>query len=250
MQAMIKKAERSSLVLVTNILFSALVLFQFIILFLGRWYDFISFGTNIVFVVGGWMIYANGVSKNKPLSFSGYSCVRAWTMCKIILQGIVILEFIISGIVLIVSGIRYGSGFLTFSGVAGLLFGVAMRVIMLIFFIALFKFIGKAIIQAKRNEQIIVSYKYKIALILLASFEGVKLLVTLGAGYFITSAINNLYYGFEWFFSSGFLASYLKLIRNSFSTGSMIMIFFTSGLSIAICIIGIFVVKKFAHVNK
>ena len=240
-----KKVEKLASVLTINILFSIILLLQFVELFFGRWFDFISFGMNIVFVISGWMIYADGWSQRNRINVNGYKCLRAWALCKVILQGIVIFELLIGSIVLIVGGSRYGFVIYIILGVFALLFGITFRVFYMIFFIKMYRFTGK-VIFAIENNQVIYIKNYKAWLILIAVFEGVKLLTAIIGGIMLQSNyyFDYLYYFDLGYFSEDFIDVYLKMIAHSFSIGSIVMEVMISGIGIAIAVLGVVVVKK------
>ena len=103
----IKKMAKSPIVLTACILFSVMILLQFIGTFTINWLQLFLFMGNVVTAVGLWLIYGTAVAKGKKVSSAGFTCLYAGSIVQIVFAGIGEFFYFMVGAAVVALGSEY-----------------------------------------------------------------------------------------------------------------------------------------------
>lgn len=165
----LKKIFRSPLALTLCIILSAMIFFQFISLFFGRWIDLVEFGGNIFLLVTLWILFSkSSPKKGKKLSAS-LSCTFGWLIVKLISLGMAAIGILSVSIYTCVKAGKSGyKGQMLAAGFILLIFGMAIYVMRIIICI-------RALIEANRarhsSEMYILKNNWFVICIILAGMR-------------------------------------------------------------------------------
>lgn len=235
-----KTLFKSPMAITSYVLVSTIVFFQFIALFLGRWFDLVEFGSMIVMDVTMWLLFANSINKNQPLKKNApLTCTFAWMIVKLVSLNLGALLLVISGIyTIVIAGDTWERDIaITIAGVLILLLGTAIyaaRIIINIFAI-------KEIVNVRKGTMGIyeLNERWFPGLIILASLRGGSLLLQyIVALMFNVSLGSYIKYLYEYSWFAG-------VIGNSLRAGSNICLTVIDGCYIALFILVALMAKKY-----
>lgn len=106
----VRKQLKKPLALSAYIILSFIAFMQMISLFVGRWIDFVEFGSVVLLVVTVWLIFAQATSKKKMNQKMIVTCTFAWSIVKLVSIGIALLMVVISSVYMCVKNSDYGYG--------------------------------------------------------------------------------------------------------------------------------------------
>ena len=250
-----KTALASPLFLIMAILISTEVFFLMISSF-GRTADSLSMSANSVLVVAAWIFFATKSKDTTPKA--AWLLVKIWAIVKAVLQLVFALATLLNGIFLIVGGAGdFDSVSLIVLGILSIFIGTLFRVAMALVYFILFKFISKVMNNAAEDADTEITTKHVVCLFSIAGFEALKLI-----SFFIIRAIisgSEIYsqiealeeWGISWKAADlSFTNARVLDVANAFNIFDFVMLLFTAGVSIALCVITFLWAKANFSISK
>ena len=234
----LKKLARSPLVLTANIIFSTLVFFQFLGLFLGRWIDLVEFGANVLLLVTIWMTFAKASEKQEKSMSGVRTCIFVFSIVKLISLCMAAVAVVVVAIYAMVNSSTYdyyfNSSAMLIGGFFLLIVGTALYVVRIIFASL---FIVETNGARKQPKNYVLKKNWQIGFIVFACCRGLGLILQYIFSATCIRGIRIQKYGMWDYYSSNTNSRFASVIEGAIDIGGNIFVTIMDLLYIAFFII-------------